>query len=104
MKEYSVVISHDAFLDLQSIYEYIRYSLLSPDTAQNIYERITNQILILNQMPERFKLLETEIENKRGIHRMNLDNYAVFYIIKDQTVIVTNVLYGSSDIIQRLKL
>lgn len=104
MKEYSVVISHDVFLDLQSIYEYIRYSLLSPDTAQNIYERITNQILILNQMPERFKLLETEIENKRGIHRMNLDNYAVFYIIKDQTVIVTNVLYGSSDIIQRLKL
>lgn len=55
-------------------------------------------------MPERFKLLETEIENKRGIHRMNLDNYAVFYIIKDQTVIVTNVLYGASDIIQRLKL
>lgn len=104
MKEYSVVISHDVFLDLQSIYEYIRYSLLSPDTAQNIYERITNQILNLNQMPERFKLLETEIENKRGIHRMNVDNYAVFYIIKDQTVIVTNVLYGASDIIQRLKL
>lgn len=104
MKEYSVVISHDGFLDLQSIYEYIRYSLLSPDTAQNIYERITNQILNLNQMPERFKLLETEIENKRGIHRMNVDNYAVFYIIKDQTVIVTNVLYGASDIIQRLKL
>lgn len=104
MKEYSVVISHDVFLDLQSIYEYIRYSLLSPDTAQNIYERITNQILNLNQMPERFKLLETEIENKRGIHRMNVDNYAVFYIIKDQTVIVINVLYGASDIIQRLKL
>ena len=54
-------------------------------------------------MPERIKLMESEPERTRGLRRLIVDNYAVFFIIADDVVIVTNVLYGASDIESRLR-
>lgn len=54
-------------------------------------------------MPERIKLMESEPEKTRGLRRLIVDNYAVFFIIADDVVIVTNVLYGASDIENRLR-
>jgi len=34
---------------------------------------------------------------------MPVDNYSVFYVIKNDRVLVTNVLYSASDISKRLK-
>lgn len=34
---------------------------------------------------------------------MVVDNYMVFFVIKEDRVIVTDVLYGASDIERRLK-
>ena len=41
-----------------------------------------------------------ELENLR---RMPVDNFFVFYVITDDSIIVTNVLYSASDISQRLQ-
>ena len=38
-----------------------------------------------------------------GIRRMLVDNYPVFYVVRDDRVIVTNVLCSGSDIVERLK-
>ena len=38
-----------------------------------------------------------------GVRRMVIDKYSVFYIIIDNVVKVTNVLYSASDIETRLK-
>ena len=54
-------------------------------------------------MPERIKLMESEPEKTRGLRKLIVDNYAVFFIIVGDTVIVTNVLYGASDIENRLR-
>ena len=54
-------------------------------------------------MPERIKLMESEPERTRGLRRLIVDNYAVFFIIADDVVIVTNVLSGASDIENRLR-
>ena len=34
---------------------------------------------------------------------MLVDNYSVFYVVRERAVIVTNVLYSASDIERRLK-
>ena len=47
--------------------------------------------------------MESEPERTRGLRRFIVDNYAVFFIIADDVVIVTNVLYGASDIENRLR-
>ena len=103
MTHYKIHITDEALNDMESIYEYIAEELLAPDTAMGQYERIADAIETLDQMPERIKLMESEPERTRGLRRLNVDNYAVFFIIAEDVVIVTNVLYGASDIENRLR-
>lgn len=103
MKQYRVLITDEALNDMESIYEYISDELLAPDTAMWQYNRIADAIETLEQMPERIKLMESEPEKTRGLRKLIVDNYAVFFIIEDDAVIVTNVLYGASDIENRLR-
>ena len=103
MTHYKTHITDEALNDMESIYEYIAEELLAPDTAMGQYDRIADAIETLDQMPERIKLMESEPERTRGLRRLNVDNYAVFFIIAEDVVIVTNVLYGASDIENRLR-
>lgn len=103
MKQYRVLITDEALNDMESIYEYIAEELLAPDTAMGQYNRIADAIETLDQMLERIKLMESEPEKTRGLRKLIVDNYAVFFIIVGDTVIVTNVLYGASDIENRLR-
>ncbi len=50
---YTVNYSEKARLDLQSIYEYIAYELLVPDTASKLIGKIIKSIRSLEKMPER---------------------------------------------------
>ena len=54
-------------------------------------------------MPERIRIMENEPQRSRGIRKLTVDNYAVFFFIENDSIIVTNVLYGASDIETRLK-
>ena len=103
MKQYRVLVTDEALNDMESIYEYIAEELLAPNTAMGQYNRIADAIETLDQMPERIKLMESEPEKTRGLRKLIVDNYAVFFIIADDIVIVTNVLYGASDIENRLR-
>lgn len=103
MQRYEVRITRDALHDMESIYNYIAEELLVPDTALGQYNRIAEAINSLSQMPERRRILESEPERSRGLRKLRVDNYAVFYFIDEESVVVTNVLYGASDIESRLK-
>ena len=103
MKHYKIHITDEALNDMESIYEYIAEELLVPDTAMGQYNRIADAIETLDQMPERIKFMESEPEKSRGLRKLIVDNYAVFFIIAEGAVIVTNVLYGASDIENRLR-
>ena len=56
----------------------------------------------LNTFPERFKIMDSEPEKRMELRRMLVDNYSVFYTIRDEMVIVTDVLYTASDIEARV--
>lgn len=38
-----------------------------------------------------------------GLRQMPIDNFSVFFHIQEERVIITNVLYGASDIAKRLQ-
>ena len=67
------------------------------------YNRIADEILTLDTFPERFRIMDSEPENRKELRRMLVDNYSVFYTIRDERVIVTDVLYTASDIEARLR-
>ena len=102
MKRYRVQLTADAYADMQALYEHIAYILMSPGNAQGQYRRIAEAIKGLDIMPERFQLMDSEPERARGIRRMPVDNYNVFYTVQAERVVVLNVLYGGSDTVSRL--
>lgn len=48
--------------------------------------------------------MDSEPEKRMELRRMLVDNYSVFYTIRDERVIVTDVLYTASDIEARVYL
>ncbi len=103
MKQYKVEITQEALTDMEQLYNHIAYVLLSPENAIGQYNRIADAILQLDQMPERFRIIDSTLEHSKELRRMLVDNYSVFYVIKGERVVVTNVLYTASDIVWRLK-
>ena len=103
MKKYTVEITEEALSDMEQLYNHIAYVLLAPENAIGQYNRIADEILKLDVLPERFRIMDSEPEHSKEIRRMLIDNYSVFYVIEEERVIVTDVLYSASDIEERLK-
>ncbi len=103
MKQYTVEITDEALADMEQLYNHIAYVLLAPENAMGQYNRIADAILKLDVFPERFRIMDSEPERAKEMRRMPIDNYSVFYVIRGNKVIVTDVLYSASDISSRLK-
>ena len=103
MKQYRIQITDKALSDMEEIYNYITEQLEAPEAAMGQYNRIADAIETLDIFPERMKLMETEEECALGLRQMHVDNFSVFFHIREERVIITNVLYSSSDISKRLR-
>ena len=103
MKRHIVEITDEALADMEQLYNHIAYVLQAPENAMGQYNRIADEILKLDILPERFRIMDSEPEHSRELRRMPVDNYSVFYVIRENRVIVTDVLYSASDIERRLK-
>ena len=103
MEQYKVEITKEALQDMEDIYNYIALELLSPENAMGQYNRITDEILTLDMSPQRYRIMDSEPEKQMELRRMLVDNYSVFYTIRGDKVIVTDVLYTASDIEARLR-
>lgn len=96
---YQVNISDEAERDLNSIFEYIAYELLSVKGAVNQLSRLEKEIKSLNEMPERYRQYDVEPWCSLGVRRFPVGNYCVFYLPNKEThvVDVIRVLYARSD-------
>lgn len=97
---YTVQISSRAESDLREIYEYIAYELESVSNAYRQLQRLEEEILSLDHMPNRYPAYLEEPWHSRGLRVMSVDSYLVFYIpdTATQTVSVIRVMYGRRDI------
>ena len=102
MKHYHVRITRHAMEKLNGIRTYIAVHLGSPMTAERLRDRLIDSIERLSGSPNRFKVVDFEPEHSRGIRRMNVGGYAVFFVVDEDTVIVLNILHGMMDIQKRL--
>ena len=100
--KYIVDITDAALEDMDAIYDYIRLTFRAPNTAAAQYDRLAAEILSLEEMPLRFGIPQFEPCVSAQLHRMLVDNYSVFFLVRGETVIVTDVLYSASDLEARL--
>lgn len=101
---YRVRISGQADADLRGIFEYIAFTLRSTINAAGQLDRLEKAITSLDTMPERYAVFGKGKWKERGLRRMSVDKYLVFYIPDTQagTVDIIRVLYGGMDLEQEL--
>ena len=103
---YEVEVSEQADSDLRGIFEYISFELQSPENASGQLERLEEQILSLDTIPERYRKYEKEPWETRGLRVLPVDNYVVLYISDSNKKVVTilRVMYAGRDIDNQLNL
>ena len=96
---YHVYITEDADKDLRAIFSYIAYELLSFENAAGQLVRLQKEISSLEDMPERYQRYELEPWCSRGVRRLPVDNYCVFYLPNRErrSVDILRILYAGSD-------
>lgn len=104
--KYEVEVSEQADRDLREIFEYIAFELQSPENASGQLDRLEEQILNLDTMPERYRKYENEPWKSRGLRVLPVDNYVVLYIPDSDKKVVTilRVMYAGRDIDNQLNL
>lgn len=105
MNKWRVVLTPEFKQEFRNIYAYIAEVLLVPDTAKKQALRILEQVEGLNEMPDRFALVEKEPWHSCGLRKLIVDNYIIFYYPNEQTkeVVVFHVFYGGRNIDELLE-
>ena len=103
---YEVELSEQDDSDLRGIFEYIAFELHSPENASGQLDRLEEQILSLDTMPERYRKYEKEPWKSRGLSVLPVDNYVVLYIPDSDKKVVTilRVMYAGRGIDNQLNL
>lgn len=96
MTAYHLAITEPAEADLKEIADYIAKELQEPSTAQHLITKISEAVFELEQMPNRFALVNDERLASMGIRKLVVDNDIVFYNVseKNQSVSIIRILYG----------
>lgn len=99
MKQYKVLMTEPASIDLQSIIGYIADELLEPVIAKKLVSKIKEAVVSLVKLPARHALVTDERLAAQGIRKLIVENYIVLYVIseKNNTVTVIRILHGRRD-------
>ena len=105
MGSYKIIITPDAEDDLVELRNYIADVLLARDTARNYIRTIRKEIGTLSEMPARYKPVDDEPWHSRGIRRIMVNNFFVYYRIDEdrKQVFILNVIYARRDRLRMLE-
>ncbi len=100
MAAYKVRIYPAAKQDLRDIAEYL--NTLSPTAALHCYDKLTEEIGSLSEMPERCPKPRDLTLAAKGYRTLIVGNYLVFYVVAGDTVQIRRILYGRRDYLKLL--
>lgn len=98
MKEYRIEYAADVRRDLQEIQHYIAVELRENTVAKKQIARIKKAISTLRTLPKRYGCVEWEPWSSMGMRRMPVDNYIVYYMVKENVVQITRIFYGGRNV------
>ena len=94
MSEYHIEITRRAKEDIIDTGDYITYTLLEPQTAQNFVKGLRKAISSLHNFPQRYPLVDDPILRLQNIRCMPYKNYFVFYEIVERFFVVQILRVG----------
>ena len=101
---YEVKLTAQAIEQIEETIQYISKILLAPEIARKWADVLQCKIGELDSMPSRYPLIEEEPWRTKGIRKMLVKNFLVYYLVDEEnkTVWVTAVIYGRRDQISAL--
>ena len=96
---YQIKITEPAENDIQSAINYIVRDLKNPAAALQLFDDAYEAINSLEDMPFRHPLVKDEILASYGFRFFPVDNYIVFYVVREETetVVIERFLYNRRD-------
>ncbi len=94
MRKYNIEYSKESKQDLIGIKQYIKYNLQEPEIAQKLITKIRTQIDSLKYSPEIYAIIDDDIIKKLEIRKLIVDNYIVFFRIKNDSIQIVRIMYG----------
>lgn len=93
---YKVKLTPQAIRQIEETVQYISKILLEPETARKWVDTLQHEIGKLDSMPARYPLTEEEPWHTKGIRKMPVKNFLVYYLIDEErkAVWIIAVIYG----------
>lgn len=92
-----VLFSSDAYIDIQSIQDYVEQELENPEAAVAIVDKIVNSINNLIDFPLSGVSLNNKIEIPNEYRYIVIGSYVSFYRYKEDTIFIDRILYARRD-------
>lgn len=92
MERYNIRIYKKAQDDLEEIVKYLNQ--FYPVTAIKYYDLVIAEISKLSINPKRCALVREEALRRKGYRYLLVENYIVFFVIRETTVQVRRILYN----------
>ena len=95
MEKYEIIVDPDAEKSLNDIFQYILNDLKSPESAKSTSYALLKAIHGLDFMPQRYAVLPEDFFEKKGVRRMQVWNYFVYFNVDEsnERVNILDVLY-----------
>lgn len=94
MNQYNIRYSKEAKQDLINIKKYIKYNLQEPNIANKLITKIKKEIGKLPVDAKIYNIIDDDFIKKLEIRKIIVDNYIVFYRIKNKTIEIVRIMYG----------
>jgi toxin ParE1/3/4 len=96
---YKVKTATSARKEMRSAAKYISEELLNPTAASRLLDSVSKGIKSLERMPLRYPIVNDDYLAEKGIRIMPVQNYSMFYVVREEThtVSIVRFLYGKRD-------
>ena len=94
MNKYNIEYSKESKQDLIDIKQYIKYHLQEPLIAQKLISKIKTEIDSLKDNPELYSIIDDDVIKRLEIRKLIVDNYIVFYRLKNNNIQIVRIMYG----------
>lgn len=92
--QYNIQYSKQSKQDLIEIKKYIKDNLQEPQIAKNLIEKIRREINYLKENPQVCAIIDEDIIRRLEVRKLIVDNYIVFYRIKNDNIQIVRIMYG----------
>ena len=89
--------------DLEEILDYISNSLLNPNAAKDLLNDFDDAFERICVFPQSCPVIHNEFFKYKGIRKLLVNNYIVFYRIVDEIIQIIRIMYARKNYIRLLK-